>query len=202
MKKLRTAILTGILVLAPLMATLHILRWLVVNLDSMVSQYLPTKVTENYPGLGLAIVFLLILVIGSLTQNIVGQGFVNLLDSGVKKLPLVGGIYTTIKKFLAAIVNPGSDKFSAAVLVQFPRAGVYSIGFRTGKPDSRFVPKALDNEHAHFVNVFVPSAPAPTAGFVLQVKADEIKETKLTVTEALGLLMSFGSVAPQPKNKE
>jgi uncharacterized membrane protein len=195
MKQLRTAILTGILVLAPLMATVHILKWLVINLDATVSQFLPTRVTESYPGLGLAVVFLLILTIGTLTQNFVGQGIVNLLDAGIKKLPLIGSIYTTIKKFLATIVNPGSDKFSGVVLVQFPRTGVYSIGFRTGKPDSRLVPKTLDNDHAHFVNVFVPCTPNPTSGFYLWVKEEDLTPLDMSVQEAFKTVVSMGIVS-------
>lgn len=196
MKSLRTAMITGVLVLAPLMATINILRWLIVNLDAMVSQYLPAKISHDYPGAGLAGVFLLILIAGVLTQNIIGQGMVNLLDSGVKKLPLVGGIYSTIKKFLATIVNPGSDKFSGVVLIQFPRTGVYSIGFRTGKPDSRVVPKTLDNEHAHFVNVFVPCTPNPTSGFYLWVKEEDLTPLDMTVQEAFKTVVSMGIVTP------
>jgi uncharacterized membrane protein len=195
MKKLRTAMLTGLLVLAPLMATINILRWLIVNLDAMVSQYLPSKITQSYPGVGLAIVFLLILLAGVLTQNIIGQGLVSLLDSGVKKLPLVGSIYTTIKKFLATIVNPGSDKFSGVVLVQFPRTGVYSIGFRTGKPDARIIPKVLDDEHAHFVNVFVPCTPNPTSGFYLWVKEEDLTPLDISVQEAFKTVVSMGIVS-------
>ncbi|NBX68258.1 MAG: DUF502 domain-containing protein [Proteobacteria bacterium] len=197
MKRLRTAMITGVLVLAPLMATINILRWLIVNLDSMVSQYLPAKISHDYPGAGLAGVFLLILIAGVLTQNIIGQGMVNLLDSGVKKLPLVGGIYSTIKKFLATIVNPGSDKFSGVVLIQFPRTGVYSIGFRTGKPDSRVVPKTLDNEHAHFVNVFVPCTPNPTSGFYLWVKEEDLTPLDMTVQEAFKTVVSMGIVTTE-----
>lgn len=197
MKRLRTAMITGVLVLAPLMATINILRWLIVNLDSMVSQYLPAKISHDYPGAGLAGVFLLILIAGVLTQNIIGQGMVNLLDSGVKKLPLVGSIYSTIKKFLATIVNPGSDKFSGVVLIQFPRTGVYSIGFRTGKPDSRVVPKTLDNEHAHFVNVFVPCTPNPTSGFYLWVKEEDLTPLDMTVQEAFKTVVSMGIVTTE-----
>lgn len=187
--------LTGVLVLAPLMATINILRWLIVNLDSMVSQYLPAKITQTYPGLGLLIVFLLILVVGLLTQNFIGQALVNLLDSGVKKLPLVGGIYSTIKKFLATIVNPGSDKFSGVVLVQFPRTGVYSIGFRTGKPDSRIIPKTLDDEHAHYVNVFVPCTPNPTSGFYIWVKEKDVTPLDVSVQEAFKIVVSMGIIS-------
>jgi uncharacterized membrane protein len=195
MKHLRSAMLTGVLVLAPLMATINILKWLIINLDNTVSQFLPTRITQSYPGLGLASVFLLILIIGTLTQNIVGQWLVNLLDSGVKKLPLVGGIYNTIKKFLATIVTPGSDKFSGVVLVQFPREGVYSIGFRTGKPDSKIVPKALDNEQAHLVNVFVPCTPNPTSGFYLWVKEQDLTPLDMSVQEAFKTVVSMGIIS-------
>ena len=187
--------LTGVLVLAPLMATINILLWLIVNLDATVSQYLPAKITHDYPGLGLVSVLLLILIIGALTQNYVGQWLVNLLDSGVKKLPLIGSIYSTIKKFLATIVNPGSDKFSGVVLVQFHRNGVYSIGFRTGKPDARIIPKVLDNEHAKFVNVFVPCTPNPTSGFYLWVKEEDVTPLDISVQEAFKTVVSMGIVS-------
>lgn len=187
--------LTGVLVLAPLVATINILKWLIINLDNTVSQFLPARITQSYPGLGLASVFLLILIIGTLTQNIVGQWFVNLLDTGVKKLPLVGGIYTTIKKFLATIVNPGSDKFSGVVLVQFPRTGVYSIGFRTGKPDPKIVPKSIDNEQSHLVNVFVPCTPNPTSGFYLWVKEQDLTPLDMSVQEAFKTVVSMGIIS-------
>lgn len=195
MKKFRTAMITGVLVLAPLMATINILRWLIINLDAMVSQYLPAKITQNYPGIGLLLVFLLILVAGLLTQNFIGQGLVNLLDSGVKKLPLVGSIYTTIKKFLATIVNPGSDKFSGVVLIQFPRTGVHSIGFRTGKPDARIIPKALTQEEGSYVNVFVPCTPNPTSGFYLWAKEEDLLPLDISVQEAFKIVVSMGIIS-------
>ena len=183
---------TGILVLVPVMATANILRWLFVNSDKAITQYLPEKI-GSYPGVGLLLVLVLIFLIGSLTQNFVGQWFVNVFDTGIRKLPLIGGIYSTIKKFLETIVNPGSDKFHGVVLIQFPKDGVYSIGFRTGRPDPKIIPKSLPKDK-HLTNVFVPCTPNPTSGFYLLAAEEDLIPLDISVQEAFKIVISMGIV--------
>jgi uncharacterized membrane protein len=140
----------------------------------------------------------ILIVLGWLSKRIFGKIFNNWVNNIVERMPGLGALYNTIRQMVDALSGRNKDTFRRVVLVQYPRAGCWSIAFITHEQ-----PVALSDAIGEkVVNVFVPSAPAPTAGFVLQVKADEIKETKLTVTEALGLLMSFGSVVPQSKIKE
>lgn len=191
MKKLRTAFVTGILVLVPLMFTIDLLRWIVQGLDQAARNYVPNSLLPDFPGLGLLITTGLILIVGALTQNFVGQYFVHLFDAGIRKIAVIGGIYGGVKKFLETILNPRSDKFKGVVLVQFPRAGVYSIGFRTGKPDHK-----LENAVAgkKITNIFVPCTPNPTSGFYLLVPEEDLIPLDLTVQEAFKIVISMGIV--------
>lgn len=192
MKTFRTAFITGLLILVPLMATIDILRWFVRAVDTTARQYIPNYILQiDFPGFGVLLALALIFVIGFLTQNFVGQWLVQLLDVGMRKLPVIGGLYSGIKKFLETILNPQSDKFNGVVLIQFPRPGVYSIGFRTGKPDAKIIGKNLGK---NIVNVFVPCTPNPTSGFYLLVPEEELVTLNMTVQEAFRVVVSMGIV--------
>lgn len=190
MRKLRTLLITGILVLVPVMATVDILRWFIRGVDRIVQSYMPNVILPiDFPGLGVIVVFFVILIVGALAQNLVGQWLVNSLDQWVKRAPFVGGIYGAIKKFLETIFNPRSDKFSGVALIEFPRQGIYSIGFRTGKPDPKITTK-----EKNLVNLFVPCTPNPTSGFYLMVSEDSLIPLDMTVQEAFKIVISMGIV--------
>jgi uncharacterized membrane protein len=190
LKTFRTAFITGLLILVPLMATVDILRWFMSAVDTAVRQYIPNYILQvDFPGFGLLLALVLIFIIGLLTQNFVGQWLVQLLDMGMRKLPVVGGLYSGLKKFLETILNPSSGKFNGVVLIQFPRAGIHSIGFRTGKPDPK-----LASYGKNLVNVFVPCTPNPTSGFYLLVAEEELIPLQLSVQEAFRLVVSMGIV--------
>jgi uncharacterized membrane protein len=191
LKKLRSAFATGILVLVPLMFTIDLLRWIVQGLDQAARNYVPNSLLPDFPGLGLLITFGLILLVGTLTQNFIGQYLVHLFDAGIRKIAVIGGIYGGVKKFLETILNPRNDKFKGVVLVQFPRNGVYSIGFRTGKPDSKLV-QAVGGKN--IVNIFVPCTPNPTSGFYLLVPEEDLISLDLSVQEAFKVVISMGIV--------
>jgi len=197
MKQLRLAFLTGILVLVPLMITIDILRWLVQSIDRSVRQYLPNMMLPfDFGGLGVLFALILILVVGFLTQNFIGEWFVRTLDGWIRRIPLGGGLYSSIKKFLETIVNPRSDRFKGVVLVQFPRSGIYSIGFRTGIPDSHLSRK-ISNP---VVNVFVPCTPNPTSGFYILVLEEELIPLDISVQEAFKIVISMGIVTTEEKS--
>lgn len=195
MRQLRAAFITGVLVMLPLMATIDILRWFVRGVDNTARNYLPA-LPFDFPGLGLLIVIGSILVVGVLTQNFVGQWIVTMFDQWVKRTPVVGGIYGAIKKFLETVFNPRSDKFHGVALVQFPREGVYSIGFRTGKPAPE-----ISGKNASLVNIFVPCTPNPTSGFYIMVPESELIPLHMSVQEAFKIVISMGIVTGE-ENEE
>ena len=191
MRRIRNAFVTGLLVLVPLMATADILRWFVRNVDQSARNYFPSFVLPfDFSGLGLLVALILVLTVGILTQNYVGKTLVSLFDSGMRRTPLIGGLYGAIKKFLETIFSPSSDQFHGTALVEFPRQGVYSIGFRTGKPDKRLT----DAANRALVNIFVPCTPNPTSGFYLLVPEDQLIALDLSVQDAFKIVVSMGLV--------
>lgn len=183
--------MTGILVLVPVMFTIDLLRWIVQSLDHAARNYVPNSLLPDFPGLGILITIGLILIVGTLTQNFIGQYFVHLLDAAIRKIAVIGGIYGGVKKFLETILNPRNDKFKGVVLVQFPRNGIYSIGFRTGKPDHKVLAAAGGKA---LTNIFVPCTPNPTSGFYLLVAEEELIALDLSVQEAFKIVISMGIV--------
>jgi uncharacterized membrane protein len=197
MKQLQRAFVTGVLVLVPLFITINIFRWFIEAVDDIAKIYLPAFILKlDFPGLGLVIAVLLILLIGVLAQNFAGEWLLNVFDNALRRIKFVGGIYGAIRKFLETIFTPGSDRFSAAVLIEFPKTGVYSVGFRTGKPDSK-----IPFHEQHLVNVFVPLTPNPTAGFYLLVPEKDLIPLSLTVQEAFKLVISLGIVTTEEAPK-
>lgn len=192
MKGLRTAFATGILVLVPLVATIEVLFWFVNLVEASARKFFPSDVLAPYDfrGLGVLLALGIVLLTGAFTQNFIGRSLVALFDASVKRIPLGGGIYTAIKKFLETVFNPRSDQFKGVVLVPFPREGMYSIGFRTGQPDTKLTKKLPQK----LVNVFVPCTPNPTSGFYLLVPEELLVPLDISVQEAFKIAISMGIV--------
>jgi len=194
MKKLRDAFLTGFLVLVPLLATIQLVVWFVQTLDENIRSVFPAHILPfDFKGLGVVFVITLILMTGLFAQNFVGELLVKIFDKSIRKVTIVGGIYSSIKKFLETIFHQGTDQFHGTVLVQFPRQGIYSVGFRTGKPD----PKLVKNNPKKLANIFVPCTPNPTSGFYLLVPEEELTPLDLSVQEAFKIIISMGIVSSE-----
>lgn len=189
MRKLRDLFVTGLLVLAPLMATIQLVLWLVTTIDDQFRRFFPEAVPVlDKRGMGVLVAIALILIAGFLTHNFIGRWILNFIDQSIRRVALVGGLYGSIKKFFQTIFHPGTDQFHGTVLVQFPRQGVYSIGFRTGKPDSKLQKKIK----TPVTNIFVPCTPNPTSGFYLLVPEEELIPLDMSVQEAFKTIISMG----------
>ena len=194
MKRLRGALVAGLLILVPAIATIDILAWLVRSVENMVRNVLPTSLLPfDFHGLGLLTALVLILLVGIAAQNYAGKWLVRQLNQGIRRMPVVGGIYGAIQKFLETIFNGRQEQFNGVVLVPFPRQGIYSVGFRTGKPDPNLV-KGLPATGDRVVNVFVPCTPNPTSGFYLLVPEKDLVPVDLPVPEAFKIVISMGMV--------
>lgn len=190
-RNLRNSFVAGLLVLFPLLATIDILRWFIRTVDLSVRSYLPSGIFPfEFSGVGFLFAIALVLGTGFLAQNFIGKALVTLFDSMVRRMPVIGGLYGTIKKFLETILSSNADQFHEAVLVQFPREGVYSIGFRTGRPD----PILIAATTKQIVNVFVPCTPNPTSGFYLLVEESELIPLTISVQDAFKIVVSMGIV--------
>jgi len=208
--------LTGLFLMLPLGLTLYVVSILVDLLGKPAKQaallvfnwvFENTKqplpnFNEGIMGLGLtvasALVMLVLLtVVGYLSKRLFGKVMHHVFAKMLEKTPGLGSLYNSIRQMVDALSGRNKDTFRRVVLVPYPRAGCWSIAFVTHEQPAIF----SETLGRPVVNVFVPTAPAPTNGFILQVPAEEIQETKLKVSEALGLLMSFGAVLPRPEDR-
>ena len=196
--RLRSWFLTGLLVTAPVLLTVYI-TWAAIELiDGQVASILPgfnRLVFANIPGAGLIIGLVLITAIGAIAAGFLGRWIIRLGESILNRMPVVRTIYGASKQILETVISTQSDAFRDAVLVEYPRRGLWVIGFVTGGTRGE-VAEQIDIE---MVNVFIPTTPNPTSGFLLFCPRDEIIYLEMSVEDAVKLVVSGGIVHP-PEN--
>ncbi|MCX7355395.1 MAG: DUF502 domain-containing protein, partial [Alphaproteobacteria bacterium] len=196
--RLRTYLAAGILVTAPVGLTLY-LAWSVISyFDRKVTPLIPSGYNpESFlyiplPGLGLLIALIVLALIGWLTTNVLGRFLVGMADRVLTHMPVLSNIYSAIKQIIETTVSAKSGSFREVVLVEFPRPGLWAVGFVTGKP-----PSEIDEAGGgDIVSVFCPTSPNPTSGYLVYAKRSELRFVKLTVEEGLKLIVSSGIVTP------
>ncbi len=197
---LRNAFLTGLLLVAPLVVTIWALRVIIGivggSITPLFSPYLPGALIHLpsivWDVLTTAIVLVLVTLLGYLSRLFLGQFVGAVAERFIQGIPGVGGFYNSVKQFIETFGAKDRTQFSKVVLVQFPRAGAYTIGFltNTGKGEP----------HTHFVEerwaVFVPTCPSPVNGFFMYLPREEIIELGISVGEGMKTVISCGAVLP------
>lgn len=196
-KGLKGYFITGLFVVVPLYITVYVLTLIVGFMDSAVN-VLPrflrpdTYLPFHFPGQGIVFTLLGILVIGVLTTNLLGQRLLGLTDRLVYKVPIVSIIYKSTKQLMETFFAKDHEGFRRVVLVEFPRKGVYSMGFVTGKARGELLHKAGEGK----LSIFMPTTPNPTSGFYIVVDKDEVIPLGMNVEDAFKVLMSGGMIVP------
>jgi uncharacterized membrane protein len=193
--QLRRTVMAGLTVIAPLWITgwviLILFRW-----ASGFSAPLIRKTAEglgypdfHIPGLGFVLTFIILWIVGALAANVVGRRLLHNARETLEALPLVRTIYAPVRQLLEALTSPDKAGFEKVVLVEYPRTGLWTLGFLAGA-----VPREGQDAPAH--SIFVPTAPNPTTGFMLIVPPEQLRDTELGVEEALKMIVSAGIVVP------
>ena len=197
--RLRGWFFTGLLVTAPVLLTVYI-TWAAINLiDSQVNKLIPEFSTWNLgdiPGAGLVVGVALITLIGAIAAGFMGRWIIRLGESLLNRMPVVRSIYGATKQILETVISTQSDAFREVVLVEYPRRGLWVVGFVTGVTKGE-VARLIPGSN---VNVFIPTTPNPTSGFLLFCPVKDIAYLNMTVEEAVKLVVSGGIVSPPDQN--
>jgi uncharacterized membrane protein len=211
MPSLRKWLLAGLLVLVPLIITLWVLDWVVGTLDQTLhilpQSWQPDQLFGMHiPGLGVIFALVVVLSIGALASNIIGNRLINWWHALLHRIPVVRSIYSGVKQISDTLFSEKGNAFRKAVLVQWPHAGMWTIGFQTGAPNGEVLAHLQSQpgrigDHDEFLSVFVPTTPNPTGGYFVMVRRSDCLELQMSVDEALTYIVSMGVIAPgAPKN--
>ncbi len=197
--------LTGLMVWLPLAITIWVLSWLVKSLDGVLGGVLfgfAAVAPENMgkaagqlgrvPGLGVLIVAAFMFITGALVSNVAGRWLLKQWDGLFTRIPIVKSIYNSVKKVSDTLFSSNGNAFRTALLIQYPRAGSWTIAFQTGTPTG----EVATHLGADFVSVYVPTTPNPTSGFFLILPRADVIELEMSVDQALTYVISMGSVPP------
>ena len=191
--KLRNYFFTGVVVLIPIGITLYLTKFII----QVSSKLIPKEINPNHylpfsiPGLEIVLSIFLITLVGGLSLSFLGKKILQLIDDLFKKIPFLRTIYTAIVQMTDSFTNKDSTKKSV-VLVEYPRKGSWAVGFATKKNKTEISKKT----NKSLINVFMPTTPNPTSGFLLMFPEDEIIYLDMTFEEASKFIVSAGTSDP------
>ena len=198
MARLRGYFFAGVLITAPLGITIYIAWAFISWVDGQVIPLLPERYNpENYlpfsvPGIGLLIVLVGLTLIGALTAGLIGRLFVNMSERLLNRMPVVRSLYGATKQIFETVLAQKSTAFREVVLIEYPRRGVWTIGFITGTTEGE-IQELTEDE---VVNIFLPTTPNPTSGFLLFVPRSDIVTLHMSVEDGMKMVVSGGLISP------
>jgi uncharacterized membrane protein len=195
---LRRYLVAGVLVWLPILASLWVIAFIVNLMDRTLlllpQQYRPEALLGfPTPGLGIVFALVVVLVTGLLVTNLIGRRLVQYWDGLIRRIPLVRSIHGGVKSFAESVFS-SSNSFRTVVMLEYPRKGIWTIGFVTAD-DMAEVSQKTGVPHAC---VYVPTTPNPTSGFIMMVPRAEIVELDMSVDAAMKMIITCGVVVPTP----
>ena len=197
MAALRKWLFAGLLVIVPLIITAWVLSWVVGLLDQTLeilpAGWQPDKLLGfHVPGFGVVLTLLILLIVGAIASNFFGRKLVAMGDALVSRIPVVRSIYSSVKQVSDTLFSESGNAFRTAVLVQWPREGVWTVAFITGTPTGEVAAYLRDE----YVSVYVPTTPNPTGGYFVLMRKSDCIELDISIDAALKYIVSMGVVAP------
>ena len=201
--KIRTYFFTGLAVTAPLGITLYRSIIFINYVDNNVKDLVPVKYNPdtylpfNIPGTGLIIAIFSLILIGFFTAGFLGRFFVKVGENIINKVPVIRSIYNALKQIFQTILGSSSKAFREVVLIEYPRKNLWAIAFITSETKGEISNKLKGK----CVNVFLPTTPNPTSGFMLVVPVKSVIRLKMNIEEGMKLVISGGIIIPKLKRK-
>jgi uncharacterized membrane protein len=193
----RRYLMAGLLVWVPILVTVLVIRFILDLMDQTLL-LLPAGLRPealfgvHIPGLGAVLAVLLLIFTGMLVSNIIGRSLVNLWEDLLNRIPFVRAVYSGVKTFSTTILSNQGNSFKKVMLVQYPRQGLWSIGFQTAGD----VPLISQHTGEPQVCVFIPTTPNPTSGFIVMVPRSQAIELEMSVDAAMKMIVTLGVVVP------
>jgi uncharacterized membrane protein len=204
-RRLRNYLIAGLLIWIPVMVTVWVIRFLSRILDQSLvllpPSWRPEALVGQYvPGVGVILSFLLLLVTGILVRNLFGGQIVEGFENLVRRIPVIGAVYGGAKTFSETVLTDKGKSFKQVVMVEFPRPGAWSIGFLMAEN----LAEIRGRTGVDLVNVFVPTTPNPTTGFLIAVDRREVHFMDMSVDDAFKMIFTLGVITPDwlPKGLE
>ena len=188
-KHLRGKIVAGLVTVAPILATVWILTVLFNFFDGFAAPLLDSLLPIHIPGLGVIIALIFMYLLGILVTNFLGKKIVSIGEAILRKIPLANTIYGTAKQITQSVSGASNKAFKKAVLINYPRSGLWTIAFVTGD--------SIDDNGESYYHLFVPTTPNPTSGVMVIIPQDDVIDSNLTVEEALKTIISGGMLGPK-----
>jgi len=190
-KHLKTHISRGLLAIIPIGLSYLVIRFFYLTVDTRITKLIDRWLGFRIPGLGILLVLISLYLLGLAASNWAGRKAFGLIDLVTTRIPLIKTVYTLGKKLAEALALPEKGAFKRVVMVEHFRPGVWSVGFVTATMRDR------EDKGEDMVRVFIPTAPNPTSGFVVMLRASQVREVDWSVSEAMNSIISGGMVGPE-----
>lgn len=191
-RRLRNWFFTGLVLLLPFALTFYVLTIGFHWLDAILGGFAARTVGRQIPGLGLIASLLLVLVAGAVASNLIGRRLLGWGETVLLKVPVFRSVYSTMKQVVDAFAGQDKSAFKEVVMIEYPRKGIYSVGFYTGNGFEEAGAKTGED----WVTVFVPTVPNPTSGFFVLVPRREVVWLSMSVEDAIKMTISAGCIIP------
>jgi len=195
MKKIQSYFISGILIVAPLALSLYV-AWVVVGLaDRIFRPFIPLDkfgIPTEIPGVGLIVAFLFFTILGAIAGSFFGRLYHRIVDATLSKIPGLNSIYNTVKQIIDTFATTQSNAFKEVVLIEYPQKDIYALAFLTSETKGEIAIK----KNKKMINVFMPSTPNPTTGFLMFVPLSKCTKLSMSVDQAIKYIISAGLVTP------
>lgn len=194
MNRIKNLFLAGLFTLLPIIITIWIIKTVFIFFDNASRNIIANLLGFYIPGSGFLITIGIIFAVGLFTSNILGKKLVAFFDHLISRIPLINIIYKAVKDISKTLSKKSEEGFSKVVRIEFPRSGIYSVGFVTNN--------AVQSDQGNKVAVFIPTTPNPTNGFLVYMDEADVEELDIPVEEGVKMIMSMGSVGDNMYTKK
>lgn len=195
MKRFRQLFIRGVIAISPIVVTIYVLYYFFSLVDNVLGRIIVRIIGIPIPGIGIITSFVLILLMGFIVTNVLGAKAFDYVEKLLHRVPVIPRIYFGVKQLTDAFSLQGKQIFNKVVLIEYPRKGIYVLGFVTGESKGEIQKKTSEK----LSNVFIPTTPNPTSGMLIMMRDEEIIYLDMTVEEGLKFIISAGVVTPSNK---